>query len=83
MLFILFKQKMYYICISNLNKQEMTTAINYLKSIGIECDLTGKVLSVLPEGLDGINLIDTLQEATMNNEFCYTIINNQIEKIDC
>lgn len=61
----------------------MKKAIDFLKSFGIKCDIKGNVLSELPNGERGIALIDQLQEHTMQDNFCFTIINNKIEKIDC
>ena len=61
----------------------MKKAIDYLKTLGIKCDNNGNILSKLPEGENGIALVDMLEENTMEEDYCYTIINNKIEKIDC
>jgi hypothetical protein len=61
----------------------MKKAIDYLKTLGITCSDDGTVLSKLPDGERGIQLIDMLEEATMSEDYCFTIINNKIEKIDC
>ena len=68
----------------------MKQAIQFLKCIGIKCDKNGNVLSPLPDGEEGIYLIDMIEENTTNKEndfkdknFCYTIINNKLEKIEC
>src|SRR5205814_1640957 len=55
---------------------EMKTAINYLKSVGITCDNGGNILSRLPDGERGLILVDMLQENTMTDSYCYTINNN-------
>ena len=61
----------------------MKKAIKFLSLIGIKCDKLGNVLSKLPDGERGLLLINMLEENTMQNDFCFTIINNKIEKIEC
>ena len=61
----------------------MEKAIKFLKLIGIKCDNSGNVLSKLPHGEKGISLVNMLEENTVEDDFCYTIINNKIEKIEC
>jgi hypothetical protein len=61
----------------------MKKAIEYLKTLGIKADSSGNIISKLPDGLKGIELVNMLEENTMTGDFCYTIINNKIEKIDC
>ena len=61
----------------------MKKAIEYLKVLGIKCDKNGNILSKLPDGQKGIALIGMLEDATIENDYCFTIINNKIEKIEC
>ena len=62
----------------------MKKAIDYLKTLGIKCDKFGNVLSKIPNGIEGIELINMLEENTENEDesYCYTIVNNIITKID-
>ncbi len=61
----------------------MKRAIEFLKANDIICDNEGNVLSQLPLGEYGLELIETLETYTMSNNHCYTIINNKLEKISC
>lgn len=62
----------------------MKTAIDYLKTLGIKCDKQGNILSKLPIGERGLTIVDMLEEKTTNEqeEYCYTIIDNKLVKID-
>ncbi|CAB4131257.1 hypothetical protein UFOVP129_63 [uncultured Caudovirales phage] len=62
----------------------MKEAINYLKNLGLKCDINGNILSKITDGEDGIALIDMVEENTENEKdgYCYTIINSKLEKID-
>jgi hypothetical protein len=61
----------------------MKEAIKYLQTLSIKCDKSGNIISKLPEGEKGITLVNMLEEATMKEDYCFTIINNKIEKIEC
>jgi hypothetical protein len=61
----------------------MKKAIDYLKTLGIKADSKGNIISKLPDGERGIAIIDMLEENTANEDYCFTIINDKIEKIDC
>ena len=61
----------------------MKEAIAYLKTLGIKCQKDGTIISKLPDGERGIALIDMLEEATMKENFCYTIIDNKLIQIEC
>lgn len=60
----------------------MKKAIEFLRSKGIEVDETGLITGNLPEGEDGFDLIEQLEEATMTTDevdlFCYQIIINKL-----
>jgi hypothetical protein len=55
----------------------MKKAIEYLKSLGIRCDKDGNILSKLPDGERGLELVDMLEENTE-----YTIIHEKLQKQD-
>jgi hypothetical protein len=58
----------------------MKKAIEYLKSLGIRCDKDGNILSKLPDGERGIELVDMLEENTMSETHCFTIINGKLSE---
>ncbi len=60
----------------------MKKAIEFLATQSILVSKDGSILNKLPNGEAGINLINLLEEITMNDDFCYTIINNRLEKIE-
>lgn len=60
----------------------MKTAIDYLQSKGVIVSPDGAILSGMPDGLEGISIIDTLEEITESHDYCYTIIDSKITKID-
>lgn len=60
----------------------MKKAIEYLKKLGLKVDNNGNIISKLPNGEKGITLVNMLEENTIGEDFCYTIINNKIEKIE-
>lgn len=62
----------------------MKKAIEFLRSKKIKVTETGKITSKLPNGEAGISLVYELEENTEDNEneCCYTIIGNQLSKID-
>ena len=55
----------------------MKKAIEYLKTLGIKCDKDGNVISKLPDGERGLQLIDMLEQNTE-----YTIVNEKLQKQD-
>jgi hypothetical protein len=60
----------------------MKKAINYLKTLGIRVSKEGNIISKLPSGQKGIVLVDMLEENTMEENYCFTIIKNRLEKIE-
>lgn len=62
----------------------MKKAIHLLRETGINVDDNGNILSDISEFFEGMRLIEMLEENTIDeqNECCYTIINNKVEKID-
>lgn len=60
----------------------MKEAIAYLKTLGIKADKDGNIISKLPDGERGLTIVNMLEDSTMQEDFCYTIIGNKIEKID-
>lgn len=60
----------------------MKNAIDFLQSKGIEVCETGLIISELPDGLEGIKLVDDLEEFTMTDDYCFTIIGNNVVKQD-
>lgn len=60
----------------------MKEAIKYLKTLGIKCDNKGNLLSKLPVGEKGLTIVNMLEDATMTEDYCYTIIQLKIEKIE-
>ncbi len=61
----------------------LSSAIKYVRTLGLHCGNSGNILSKLPDGERGLTLVNMLEENTMSEDYCYTIINNKIEKIDC
>lgn len=61
----------------------MEEAIKYLKTLGIRVDKDGNIISKLPHGEKGVQLVNMLEENTTKDDYCFTIIKNKIEKIDC
>jgi hypothetical protein len=61
----------------------MKKAIEFLREKGISVSDEGVIISDLPDGIEGIALIDELENITQLEDCCYTIIKNQITKIDC
>ena len=60
----------------------MSNAVGYLKSLGIESDKDGNILSKLPSGEKGMELIDKLEELAQGEDYTYTIIGKKLTKID-
>lgn len=60
----------------------MKKAIEFLRSKSITVSDDGIILSELPYGEDGISLIDELEENTEDGDYCYTLIDNRLFKID-
>lgn len=60
----------------------MKKAIKILRESGVFCDSKGNILNELPLGIEGISLVESLEDITYKNDYCYTIINNKIERIE-
>ena len=58
----------------------MKKAIEFLRLKGFLVTDKGEIITPLPEGEEGISLVDELEEVTDGNIFCYTIIQDKIEK---
>lgn len=61
----------------------MQNAIEFLRSQNIQVSNTGKILSELPEGEDGLTLINDMEDFTStwsdrNYGHCFTIIKDQV-----
>jgi len=61
----------------------MKKAIEYLRSTGLKVTDEGIIVSTLPDGEDGIDVVDECEAISCEDDHCYTIINNKLEKIDC
>lgn len=61
----------------------MKKAIAFLKTLGIKCSPMGVILSVLPDGLKGIDLVNKLEDNTVDaeDESCWTIHIDHLQKI--
>lgn len=60
---------------------KMKKVIELLRSRGFEVLDNGTIISNLPDGLEGIALVDEIEEVETEDGEIYTIINNKIEKI--
>lgn len=60
----------------------MKKAMEFLAANRIDVSKDGSIISVLPDGIKGIGLVNDLEEHTQTESFCYTIINNRLEKIE-
>ena len=60
----------------------MQTAIDFLKSRGLVVGDSGTILSNTIDDLEAMSLIDELEEITMTDDYCYTIVINKITKIE-
>lgn len=58
----------------------MKKVIEFLRSQGLQVTDDGIITSSLPDGLEGITLINEVEG--IGGEDIYTIIGNRIEKID-
>lgn len=58
----------------------MKKAIEFLRARNITVDDMGNIISELPHDEDGLALIDELEDYTANDDFCYTIRGNKIER---
>lgn len=60
----------------------MKQAIQYLRNLGFKVSPNGTIISKLPDGEKGITLVDMLEENTMQDDHCYTIVDNKITKLE-
>lgn len=56
----------------------MKKAIEFLRGKGITVTDEGVLLSLLPDGIAGISVIDQLEYFTENEEFYYTVISGKL-----
>lgn len=60
----------------------MKKAIEYLRSTGLIVTDNGTIVSTLPDGEDGLDLVDNVEEISCEEDTYYTIIKNKLEKIE-
>lgn len=63
-----------------MQTEQIKIATNYLKSIGIEIDSNG--LYDIPDGIEGIEITDNIEEITNDGETCLTFIMGELKSID-
>ena len=61
----------------------MIKAITFLRENGVNVSDAGIILSELPKGEEGLSIVNELEDYCMTEDFTYTIIGNEIKKIDC
>jgi hypothetical protein len=59
----------------------MKEVISFLRSIGFEVTEEGIIISQLPDGEDGLMLVNQIEDIETLDGEVYTIINDKIEKI--
>lgn len=60
----------------------MKKAIEFLRSKGVVVSDDGIILDRMPDGLVGITLMDELEDFTVEEDFCYTVVEDKVVKID-